>query len=335
MLQLKNRTPFEGSLMPLPDQNGIDTLYAVVKGTFAIGHRLTIAEAQVPVVVADKHYGDPATTSIRLVSDLCLGKPGTDVLVRGCAWAPNEAPTWQTDVSVRVGSLTKVARVLGDRVWETGASGASMAWVAPFLRMPLVWERAFGGSDLNEKGSSADMRNPAGTGFRVSGGTKSLAGMALPNVEDPAAMVSSPSDRPAPMGFAPIAPHWEPRKSFAGTYDEAWQQRRAPYLPADFDARFFQVAPPGLVTPGFLQGGEPVDIRGATASGILQFVLPEVRVQFTYRQQGAETVRFGVLDTVLIEPDEQRLVLVWRAALSCDKQLLKVREVEATLLTAH
>lgn len=335
MLQLRNRTPFEGSLMPLPDQHGVDTLYAVLKGTFTIGPRLTISETQLPVVLADEHYGDPATSSIRLVSDLCLGKPGTDVLVRGCAWAPNERPTWQMDVSVRVGSLTKVARVSGDRVWETGASGASMAWVAPFLRMPLVWERAFGGSDRNEKGPSADMRNPAGTGFRVSGGAKSLAGMPLPNVEDPAAMVSSPSDRPTPMGFAPIAPHWEPRKSFAGTYDEAWQQRRAPYLPADFDPRFFQVAPPGLVTPGFLQGGEPVDIRGATPSGILQFVLPDVRVQFTYKRQSAETIRLGVLDTVLIEPDDQRLVLVWRAALACDKQLLKVREVEATLLSVH
>ena len=42
--------------------------------------------------------------------------------------------------------------------------------------------------------------------------------------------VGDPLKRPAPVGFGPLAPHWQPRCDFAGTYDQAWQQDRYPVL---------------------------------------------------------------------------------------------------------
>jgi len=332
MLQVKNSTPFATTLMVLPDAAGVDTVYAVVKGTFALGPRLLPADEQVPVTMADQHYADPSTSSIRAPSDVCLGKPGTDVVLIGSAWSPDGRPTWQMDVSLTVGALTKTVRVLGDRVWESSASGTSMAWVAPFVRMPLVWERAFGGSDQTEKGPRAHPGNPVGTGLRVSGGTKPLVGMPLPNVEDPRALISAPGDAPEPAGFAPIAPHWDPRKKFAGTYDDAWQRSRAPYLPADFDPRFFHYAPAGQLTLTPLAGGEPVEVLGATPDGSLRFTLPRVAIQATFKRNGGEDVRRAALESVLIEPDAQRVVLVWRAALNCDKQVLKMKQVDVSLL---
>src|SRR5690349_8557916 len=131
MLQLKNATPFAASLIVLPDAAGIDTIYAVVKATFAIEPPLRVAEEQTAVAFADKYYEDPLATSIEVPSDVCLGKPGTDVLLVGSAWAPNDAPTWQSDVSLRVGPVAKSVRVYGDRVWEAGPAGASISWVAP------------------------------------------------------------------------------------------------------------------------------------------------------------------------------------------------------------
>ena len=92
MLQVTNSTPFAATLMVLPDVAGIDTVYAVVKGTFAIGARLTPADEQLPVTMADQHYADPATTNIRAPSDVCLGKPGTDVVLIGSAWSPDPGP---------------------------------------------------------------------------------------------------------------------------------------------------------------------------------------------------------------------------------------------------
>lgn len=330
MLQIKNSTPLKTSLMLLPDVDGVDTLFGVVKGTFTIGSGLTLADEQVPVTMADEHYGDPRTTSIRAPSDVCLGKPGTDVVMVASAWAPDGRPAWQTDVTLNVGAHSKSVRVFGDRAWDAGPAGASIAWVAPFVQMPLVWERAYGGTDVTEKGPHAEPRNPVGTGFRVSGSGRALHGLPLPNIEDPAAPITSPSDAPAPAGFAPVAPNWEPRTKFVGTYDDAWQRQRAPYLPADFDARFFHFAPSSLAMPR-LQGDEPVAIDGVLPDGSLRFWLPRLSVGLTYRRESGEDVRPCALETVIIEPDVRRVVLVWRGALSCDKQALKIKEVEVNV----
>jgi hypothetical protein len=181
---------------------------------------------------------------------------------------------------------------------------------------------------MSERGPRAEPRNPVGAGFRASDGVRPLAGLALPNIEDPGALISSWKDRPQPGCFAPLAPHWQPRASYAGTYDEAWQKRRAPYLPADFDPRFLQIAAPGLTTPGHLRGGEPVDLRGLTPNGWLQFQLPALRVEAGYQLASGLERRPAALDTVILEPDAARLVMVWRAALPCDKKALKVKEVQ-------
>lgn len=334
MLQLKNDTPFAASVALLPDATGIDTLYTVVKGTFTVGRSVGLADEQIPVSFADQHHGDPAASSVRVPSDLCLGKPGTDVVLIGSAWAPGGKPTWSSDVSLTAGTVAKTVRVFGDRVWDSGPGGSSVRYVTPFDRLPLVWERAFGGSDETDRGPVLEPRNPVGCGFRAPRSTRPVAGLPLPNLEDPAALITSPSDTPQPSCFAPIASHWEPRRSFAGTYDEAWQNSRSPYLPADFDARFFQIAPFGLTASAYFQGGEWIDVRGATPDGALQFQIPALRLKITYRLDSGEEKRPAVLDTVIVEPDATRLTLVWRASFQCDKKALRTKEVEASLVMA-
>jgi len=328
MLQLSNPTPFKAALQLLPDRDGIDTVYTVVKATFAIGEPLALAAEQAELTLADEYHGDPTKTSIRAATDVSIGKPGTDIIINGSAWAPNGEPAWQMDVFASVGNAAKALRVFGDRRWDTSGGVASIAWIAPFTRMPLVWERAFGGSDITEKGPTAEPRNPVGSGFRSPNGAKPLNGLPLPNVETPAALITSWNDAPAPAGLGAIAPHWLPRSAFAGTYDERWQQQRSPYLPEDFDMRFCQVAASGFVTPQHLLGGEPVLLRGMTADGVLQCSLPRVECSALYIVDGGTQRRPCVLDTVTIEPDAKRLIMVWRAALPCDKKALKVREVE-------
>lgn len=334
MLQVTNQTPFKAVLMPIPDADGIDTVFTVVKATFTIGERIVVADEQVPVTLESTHWGDPLASSIRSPSDISLAKPGTDVMLIGSAWAPMGRPARRMDVSFSVGPVSRTARIFGDRFWRSGAAGASASEPEPFERIPLVWERAFGGRDETPKGVTAEPRNPVGAGFRASDGNKPLDGLALPNIEDPVAPVSSWKDRPAPVCFAPIGAHWQPRISYAGTYDDAWQASRSPFLPADFDPRYSQCAPAELVAPGHLEGGEIVDVQGATPGGVLQFALPMVRIRTTYRVDGGTQVVAAALDTVIVEPDAARLVMVWRAGLSCDKRVLKVREVEVTLAGA-
>ena len=340
MLQFRNDTGLAGTIFLSPDPDGVDTVYAVVKGTFALGGlaewgELVPAAEQLPVAPAPEYHGDPAASSIRVPSDLGLVKPGTDVLLVGHAHAPGRRPAPYVDVALAVGPVHRQLRVFGDRVWTGGTLGATPSPPEPFERMPLVWERAFGGVEQVGDLLHAETRNPVGTGFRASDSEQVPDGLPLPNLEDPEQPITSPKDQPAPTCFAPLAEHWEPRRSYAGTYDDAWQQHRAPYLPADFDPRFFQLAPPSLVASGYLQGGEPMEVHGATPGGVpLRFRLPAVRMTVAFTLDGGPQPVPAALDTVLVEPDAGRVLLTWRAALACDKRALRVREVRATVARA-
>jgi hypothetical protein len=334
MLQFKNTTPFQGMIYLMPDPDGVDTLFTVVKATFALGERLSVAGQQLPVTWADEYYGEPGKSSIKQPSDVSLIKPGTDVLLQGSAHAPAGRPTAQMDVSLTAGPLRKTVRVFGERIWERSGPGHTISSPVPFQAMPLLWERAFGGTDSTGSELYAEARNPVGTGYRAKDGRKALDGLRLPNVEDPDALISSWKQTPPPAGFAPTCAHWQPRQSYAGSYDERWQRQRAPYLPQDFDSRFLQLSPPGLVAPGYLEAGTTVEVRGVTPSGLLRFQLPPLRVAVTYVLDHTPHVRPAHLDTVLIRPDESWLVLVWRTALQCDKKALRVNEVQPAVLKA-
>jgi len=102
-------------------------------------------------------------------------------------------------------------------------------------------------------------------------------------------------------------------------------------LPDDFDPRFLQVAPPPLVAPAPLEGGEAVELIGFQADGAMHLALPAGRPTIVFHLDGKPEERPAMLDTVIIEPTARRLQLVWRTAFACDKKALKVREVEALL----
>jgi len=337
MLQFRNRTPFKGTILLLPDADGIDSLFTVVKGTFTLGERPRAAEEQVPVAVEQEYYGEPDQSSIKTPCDVSLVKPGTDILLVGKAYAPQGRPTTWMDASIAVGMVRRTVRVFGDRVWKTSTKELSYSISEPqqFEAMPLIWERAFGGVEKNVRPIAAEVRNPVGTGFRTSEVQESIAGVRLPNLEDPAAPITQWNQRPQPAGFAPICAHWEPRRSYAGTYDEEWQKHRAPYLPQDFDHRFLQLAPPSLIAAGYLKGGEAVELRGVTRAGLIRFRLPQVTLKVTYRLDGSPEERPAFLDTLMIEPEEARFTMTWRSVFPCDKKALRVTEVEAELVSLN
>lgn len=326
MLQVSNETPFTAALSVFPDPAGVETAYAVVKATFAIGAQgPELARPQLPLLAADVFWGEPADSSLRAAGEFALLKPATDVLLVGRAIAP--APdTRVADVALSVGAVSRKVRIFGDRQWHKNAGRWRASDPEPWQRMPLRWELAFGGVAPAGEGEvpQFEARNPVGRGF-VAEGAEPVEGQPLPNLEDPEAPMADPHDRPAPMGFGPIAPTWMPRRAWAGTYDDAWMRGRAPFLPRDFDARYFHTAPPGLVAPGFLRGGEAVTLSGCTAGGPLQFTLPDCGLELEFDFDGAKLPLPAQMEMVLFEPDAGRFQMLWRAALAVDKKLLKLR----------
>lgn len=327
MLQVANHTPLPATLAVFANPAGVECAYAAVKASFDFSSgQPRLAARQANFLATDVYWGDPPTSSLRAAADLTLSKPATDVLVLGRAIAP--APAYSMDVSICVGSVARRLRVFGNRQWVRTEQGWAISTPEPFERMPLRWELAFGGAAPAAEGQAPEHepRNPLGRGF-VGSWETDFAGRPLPNIEDPAQLIASPADRPQPAGCAPIPPPWQPRRGWAGTYDEAWQATRAPYLPADFDSRFFNVAPPGLVAHGHLEGGEAVEIVGCTAGAPLQFTLPRLDIALEWDFDGRRIPVRPRLDTVLFETDQGRLQMVWRAELATDKKLTRLRQV--------
>jgi hypothetical protein len=231
------------------------------------------------------------------------------------------------DVSMTVGPLHKELKVFGDRFWDQVLGEVRVTDPQAFVRMPITYERAFGGVDQRSDNPAKhgwERRNPVGTGFVAD--PNKAAGERLPNIENPRALIRSWSDRPGPAGFGPIAGHWSPRVELAGTYDDRWRNERLPLVPEDFDERFYLCAPQDQQVTEHLEGGERVVLRNLTAQGVLSFVLPKVSLGFmTYFHGRPGFDHTAILNTVVLEPDERRVMVVWETQLPCHNYGLKLQ----------
>jgi hypothetical protein len=226
MSYIVNLTDFEVAPLVNTGLDGAWQATAIVKATYAGSEngRCSPVVGQ-PVLLADEFAGPPATSGLLRASELSPPKAKVDVLLAGALAFPQ--PVTMVDVQLTVGSrLKKTARVFGDRFWLPGVvADLALSQPRPVMRVPIAWERSFGGSDPEDV-KCVEPRNPAGSG--VTKQPKSLQGMPAPNFEDPQNLLPVRAGRPAPMGFGPIAPHWHPRLQLAGTYDDRWQTGRRP-----------------------------------------------------------------------------------------------------------
>jgi hypothetical protein len=311
-----NPTPLEFAPVFTADENGRPALVAVLKATYEIGAggRLTLAAQQRPVCLAgERHDGG----SWKYEPEATPAKSATDVVLIGSARPPRGLAR-ELPVRFRVGPVAQDAVVVGDRTWTKRFGGGIVPSEAtPFESMPLTWERAFGGWDRNgtdPAAHSCEERNPLGRGYRRGRGSFE-DGIPLPNVESPGDRLRSFGDRPAPVGFGFTSPEFHPRRTLAGTYDDAWQRERRPLLPLDFDRRFFNAAAPGLITSVHLQGDEPIEVTHCGPTAEMSFRLPRVPPPVVTVVTGGPDRRLDTrLDTVIVNADEAVLLLLWRGA---------------------
>ena len=323
MLQLENKTGLKAQLGLFPNRDGIDSMYPVIKATFDFSNGLRLVDEQPDLVLADEYHGEPGASSLSWAAELMPLKPATDVLLFGCAHAPGGQPVPMSDLTLRVAGRSKTARVFGDRIWSNGFFGTSLSDPQPFIKIPLTYENAYGGCDESPKdGPESHPVNPVGKGYCHPKSRKTVEGMLAPNIEDPQNIIGRPQNNPAPVGFGPIAAGWKPRVDYAGTYDQDWLDNHAPYLPKDFDPRFFNLAPTDQVFSPYLKGGESVEILGAHETGRIGFALPSI--EFSVELQfGSRTEKIPMcIDTVCIDTDSGHLTMLWRGEIMCDKKML-------------
>jgi len=331
-----NRTPFTFEPLFLTDEVLRPLFVPVVKATFDLRPHgaPVLAETQAPLLVGGMRWEGGETASPRQEAEGAFFKPATDVVLVGHAHAPGPG-TRELLAELRVGPVHKKVRVVGERTWFKSLGGIGMTQPAPFERLPLRYERAFGGWDRSPQDPAQhtfEPRNPVGTGFRAKG-SRFEEGLRLPNLESPTEPLKAWGQHPPPTGFGFIEPHWQPRAAFAGTYDDAWRKSRQPLLPRDFDRRFLNGAPLDQRVPGYLRGGEPVLLAHVTPWGPLSFrlpALPPVRVLAT-RAEALDDVDLELrLDTVVLDTDAMKLFLVWRGTFPLRREPTELRAIQVT-----
>lgn len=311
--------------------DGRQLLVVVVKGTFKIPDRPDLepqlAEKQTPLVMADTFSGEPGFSSTVHESEYPPFKPRCDVLLLGSAYAPGGKPASRVTVSLQVGLLKKSFDVVGKRTWQPGLLGPSATAAEPFTVLPFSYEVAFGGVDrasANESQHRCYGANHVGVGYHPTALKAALQAKPLPNTEETGRPITDPNGKYRPMAFGPVGRAWEPRVQYAGTYDEGWMADKFPFLPDDFDDRYYQSAPEDQQMP-YPQGGEEIELLNLTPNGRVRFRLPNLSlpVEFSARGRSAETVN-AVMDTLVIEPDHQRFMLNWRASISLRRNMFEV-----------
>lgn len=317
-MELMNQTTFAADRAVAWDRNGAEQLVMALKATWSMAEdgSLTLREEQVPISQVDEFFDDPAASSIIQEAELGPLKPATDIFLTGSAKA--SAPgTRVMDIRLKMGRLGRTARVFGPRQWTRRLGRPGISDPEPFDTVPLLWENAFGGTDLSpdkEKHHSWQADNPVGRGYRAKKSKNEWMDTPLPAIESPQDLISGPDDKPRPVGFGPVGRHWEPRVRFAGTYDKAWMDNRMPFLPEDFDERFHNAAPSGLVAPGYLKGGELVEVTGCTRSRTLHLTLPSMQAFGLVLIKGKPLTTALALNTVTIDTDAMELRMLWKGA---------------------
>jgi hypothetical protein len=316
------------------EPSGRELLVVVIKGTFRLpaeqGAPLRLHEEQLPLVMSDIFYGEPGLSSPKYEVDFAPRKHRCDVLLNATAYAPGGRPTSRVEVGAAIGDWSKSFAVVGDRVWEAMGPGIGSSAPIPFTTMPISYDRAFGGVDQFHEDPAkhaAYMANPAGRGFHSQLVKEWVHGTPLPNTEEIGQPVNWVDGKFRPMSFGAIGRHWKSRHPFAGTYDQNWLDNVFPFLPADFDERYYQSAPSDQQLP-LPAREQTVKLVNLTADGERVFVLPHFDAPVhVFPKRGQREDLTAYIDTVLIEPDEERATMVWRVARPLKKNMFEISQV--------
>ena len=337
-MTLHNASKFEAGYNLGLEKDGHHCLVVVAKATYSMPTTLEPSailkpkEQQVPVNYEDTFTGNPGESALLYENDFAPFKPKCDVLFNGSAYAYPLKETTERIVQIRVGTMDKSFKVIGKRVWEENVFNAKASKPMPFKQQEISYDIAYGGHDFdptkpfeNDENYVAYPYNPVGQGYAPFHDTRSLIGKALSQTQELHVAHTDPASKKyLPQAFGAIARHWYPRYTLGGTYDAHWAEYDKPFLPKDFDEAFYQCAPQEQQID-YLAGGEEVLLRGLTPEGERLFMLPKLDVSMeVIRSNGERTSLTPVVDTLILEPDQERIIMVSRAKIPLKRSIHEV-----------
>ena len=338
--------PGHHALLPGQTPDGKPILAVLLKRTYrleAYGPAVR-AEADRTLLGGDKPFADQMNTTVQFESDFVPYKLATDVVLVGTAHAPGGRTVREFTASLEIDRVKKAVRVIGDRLCKHRPGGDPIFGdPTPMAAMPLRYERAYGGVDVDSHPLCpyACPRNRLGRGFAVTNAKAAIDGLELPNLEDPNDLITPArlcvgkienwAKQPVPTGFGWYPRYGHPRAGWAGILpgdkpaEQMMRQAYAKILPEParaaylanplpvVDFRYFGGASVGLSLP-YLDGDEAIALSNLTAEGNSIFLLPGDRPRISLDIGDGLKVEPVKLQTVLLRTDEGELDLVWRAA---------------------
>lgn len=312
----RNFTPFPALQFESRDEKKQDFGIVVLRGSFNIidGQPLFLERKQEPLVMADEYYDEPGESSIRMENNIAPFKPKTDIHINAVAHAPKGKALLQWDISVSLGKISKQLMVTGPRYWKHNLiTGTHLTNPLPCTEVPIRYEYAFGGSYQEKETVYACEKNNVGMGFVNKKSLDKTKPIPVPQIMSKQDPVEDLGKEYPPEGLGPIAPAWQPRLAFAGTFDTVWEKTRWPDLPENFKFDFYNSAHPDLIYPGFVKGDEAVQLINLSPTPELNFTLPGYTLGLLMRCEDGQMVPLPVvLDTIHIEAPEMKAYLTWR-----------------------
>ena len=277
-----------------------------------------------PIRCLERLIGGPVSSALH-PGDLALRMPRAQVLVVGAAYSDGGRPSPVGAVRLAVARgesmlIDKRLEIVGDRRGPARPSGIGGAQLvdaaAPYVRMPLIYERAFGGVGF--------ARNPVGTGaIAEEDGQASLPNLHYANgriAQDPA-------------GFGPISSLWPARRELlASTSRQAADNDLEAHLSDDFSDAYFLSAPADQQLDAWLGGEMLVLFHLHPRVQTLRMYVPRWVASAVLQTQRGVRVPIPLrLDTILLEPESMTAELSFRADIRVDDEALKGARVAATI----
>jgi hypothetical protein len=235
-------------------------------------------------------------------------REGVDVILLGKAYPPKPGATALT-VSIRAGALRHEIAVFGDRSWVRVGPRLVPSRPQPFEAMPLSWERAYGGKARVDAGEMPFAPNPQGRGFYMD--EQQADGQPLPNLEDPARPIRTPSDQPMPRCPAPCTRDSSLRMLRAAKFDMDGAVPRV----AELRPAYFNNAHPALILSETPRAGDEFEFTHVRPGGSsLRFALPALDFHLHVQLHDRSYVFPAHLESVLVLAEEERVVLGFKSA---------------------
>jgi hypothetical protein len=296
-MKLVNETPFPAKLfrMTIDDNRMAGSL--ALRVTYEWGRNGFEPAAEQDWIVSEGQWDTPYGP---MAGDLLFFRDGVDIFILGAARPPHGQSANVIDVQAELGEWRYGVRVFGNRFWQHTAFGLAPSAPAPITSIPLTLANAFGGKVKWDGLDAPFGPNPDGKGFYLD--AAEAEAKPLPNIEDPACLISKWDDRPMPVGMGLCPPQ------FAGKYIPLIDPETHEL---NVSARLFNAAFPAMIAPRALPG-DLLTVRGIAPMPEVKLPIPADLYEVTLSFDDEVIKRVLAIDQVGLEFDRRRMFVSYR-----------------------